>query len=382
MMKIVTMIFAALLVLSDTATSDEPVSTDRPHGDAPQDSPAKTDPNDGETPVTKKGTATAGSAEQNDLAVPAKDEAAVRLAAGKAIELLQIASAGSAEQRTCFNCHGQAMPVIAFSEANHRGIDLDAENFQRQVKHAHAHLRRGKKSYLEGKGQGGGVDTAGYALWTLEEGSREPDEVSHYVVDWLIEKQRDDGHWKCSSNRPPSEASDFTSTYLALRALGQFADEEQTAKADEAASLAAKWLATANPKETEDLVFYLLSLEYAASDEQLIDSALKRLCAAQRADGGWAQKEEMNSDAYATGSALYALSESGMSPDDDVWQKAIGFLLASQKDDGSWHVVSRSKPFQKYFESGFPHEKDQFISTSATAWAAVALLRTLPVPTE
>ena len=49
------------------------------------------------------------------------------------------------------------------------------------------------------------------------------------------------------------------------------------------------------------------------------------------------------------------------------------FLLASQRADGSWHVRSRSRPFQIYFESGFPHGKDQFISVAASGWAAAAL---------
>ena len=49
------------------------------------------------------------------------------------------------------------------------------------------------------------------------------------------------------------------------------------------------------------------------------------------------------------------------------------YLLKTQQPDGTWHVVTRSKPIQKYFETGFPHGKDQFISSAASAWAATAL---------
>ena len=45
----------------------------------------------------------------------------------------------------------------------------------------------------------------------------------------------------------------------------------------------------------------------------------------------------------------------------------------SQKDDGSWWVPSRSTPVQPYFDSGFPHGKDQFISMAGTCWANMAL---------
>jgi hypothetical protein len=41
--------------------------------------------------------------------------------------------------------------------------------------------------------------------------------------------------------------------------------------------------------------------------------------------------------------------------------------------DGSWLVRSRSRPFQTYFETGFPHGKDQWISSAATGWATAAL---------
>jgi len=34
-------------------------------------------------------------------------------------------------------------------------------------------------------------------------------------------------------------------------------------------------------------------------------------------------------------------------------------------------------PFQPYFESGFPHGDDQWISAAATSWAAMALALTV-----
>jgi len=35
--------------------------------------------------------------------------------------------------------------------------------------------------------------------------------------------------------------------------------------------------------------------------------------------------------------------------------------------------------FQPYFESGFPHGKDQWISVAGTNWATMALTLTMPV---
>jgi squalene cyclase len=94
-------------------------------------------------------------------------------------------------------------------------------------------------------------------------------------------------------------------------------------------------------------------------------------------DGGWAQTAKMKSDPYATGQALAALHlGGGVTVKNDQWQEGIAWLLRAQLADGSWKVKSRSKPFQKYFESGYPHGKDQFISISAGSWATMALLLT------
>jgi hypothetical protein len=82
----------------------------------------------------------------------------------------------------------------------------------------------------------------------------------------------------------------------------------------------------------------------------------------------------MDSDAYATGQALFALSQAGKLPvSDAAFQRGIQYLLRTQAADGSWHVKSRSIWLQPYFESGFPYGRDQFISTAGTAWAAMAL---------
>ena len=93
----------------------------------------------------------------------------------RALPLLEISSAETARQRQCFTCHGQAMPIVALIEANRHGFVVDSQNLQRQLDHTYAHLNRSKKLYQEGKGTGGQVDTAGWALWGLEAGKRDAD---------------------------------------------------------------------------------------------------------------------------------------------------------------------------------------------------------------
>jgi len=89
----------------------------------------------------------------------------------------------------------------------------------------------------------------------------------------------------------------------------------------------------------------------------------------------------LDSAAYATGQALFALAVAGnMPPADPVYRKGIDYLLRTQASDGTWHVKTRSIWLQPYFESGFPYGRDQFISTAGTAWASMALSAATPAP--
>ncbi len=313
------------------------------------------------------------------VADEATDIARVSTAIRKAIPLLEKAAAGSASERKCFTCHSQALPVFAMAEARQRGFEIDEEIFESQLGHTAAHLKRGLAGYLKGKGQGGRVMTAGYALWTLEAGNRQPDATTASVVHYLLEFQKDDQRWHQTSSRPPSSGSDFTNTYLALRALRAFATDEQQTAAEERIKAAGTWLlSTAAAADTEDRVFRFRALPYVDASGEEQDAARELLTSLQQADGGWPQTSTMKSDAYATGTVLTALLRDGLKTSNPIVQRGVDYLLDSQLDDGSWHVVTRAKPFQPYFETGFPHKNDQFISTAATGWATLALTLTLP----
>jgi hypothetical protein len=302
----------------------------------------------------------------------------VSVAIRKAVPLLESAATGSAKEKQCFTCHSQALPVFALTEARTRGFKVDQEVLASQLKHTAAHLQRGLKGYREGRGQGGRVMTAGYALWTLEAGDWPPDETTAAVSHYLLEFQKDDKRWHQGSSRPPSAGSDFANTYLALRALQHFATEDQKTAKDARVANVGKWLLATQAKDTEDRVFRFRALSYIDSAQDQITAERNELIAKQREDGGWSQKPDMTSDAYATGTVLDALLRDGAKATDKVIEGGVEYLLDTQLEDGSWHVVTRAKPFQPYFETGFPHEKDQFISTAATGWATIALTLTLP----
>jgi hypothetical protein len=86
----------------------------------------------------------------------------------------------------------------------------------------------------------------------------------------------------------------------------------------------------------------------------------------------------MESTAYATGKSLVALHTAGLPVSDPAYKRGIKWLLSHQQQDGSWWVQTRALAFQPSFDAGFPHEHDQWISSAATNWAAMALTLALP----
>jgi hypothetical protein len=124
----------------------------------------------------------------------------------------------------------------------------------------------------------------------------------------------------------------------------------------------------------------LLGLHWAGEPAEKLMYVAKTLLKAQRNDGGWAQLPSLESDAYATGEALYTLAQIVKDPrTDPAWQRGLRFLLESQEDDGTWHVARRTFPFQPTMNSGFPHHRDSWISAAATSWAVLALTQASPV---
>jgi hypothetical protein len=310
---------------------------------------------------------------------PAPSSEKVKAAVAKALPLLLKGAEGHVAERTCFACHNQAIPILALTTARERSFPVRDEDLKKQLEFIAAFLERNRENYLQGKGQGGQADTAGYALFALELGGWKSDATTEAVVEYLLLRDKDLDHWRTTSNRPPSEVSDFTPTYFALRALRKWGVPEQKVRIARRCEAVREWLLKAPARDTEDRVFRLWALQAEGVDEKEVRSAVRELLRSQRADGGWGQTEAMDSDAYATGSALVALHlAGGLPPTDGAYRRGASFLLQTQQEDGSWLVRSRSKPFQAYYESGFPHGKDQFISSAASAWATTALALTCP----
>ena len=121
----------------------------------------------------------------------------------------------------------------------------------------------------------------------------------------------------------------------------------------------------------------LMGLVWTEAPRARVADAIREVRQNQETSGGWSQFGRTEPDAYATGLSLYALNVAGVPTNDQAYRKGVSFLLRTQYADGTWLVRTHSFPVQRYFESGFPYGRHQWISASGTSWASLAIAQTL-----
>ena len=293
--------------------------------------------------------------------------------------MLQRADANFVPKAACVSCHNNSLAAMAIGSARRNGFQVDEKIAAQQVK-ANVFGLEKLRDYLH---QGFFVpveDVFGpflvsYVLIGLDAEHYKPDLNTDAVAMYLKSHQAADGQWAypIADSRPPICSVYIGQTALSMRALQLYAPKTDKAAYDRSIQLAASWIATARPKNNDDRGWRVLGLSWAGKDKDATQKAMRELLAAQRADGGWSDIDSMESSAYATGKALFALQTAGLSASDAAYERAVRFLLNTQQEDGSWYVKTRAMAFQPYFDAGFPHGFDQWISAAGSSWATMAL---------
>jgi len=305
----------------------------------------------------------------------------LRTAVERSMGLLEKTSSEFFVQGGCYACHAQSAASLTAVAARAKGIRIDehaAGERQRQMTFTFASAG---PRLMEAHGAS---DTSLYVLEALAKTEYPPDRVTDYMAAGIAAGQSEDGGWHNAGGlaRTPMEDGDFSRTAMAIHALKAYGTPARATETTERIARARQWLLHAAPVITEDWDMRLSGIVAAgASDEELRKMA-DPILALQQPDGGWAQRKELPSDAYATGMTLSALAEAGIVRPEtsNAYRKGVQFLLATQAADGSWHVTSRAAKIQPYFESGFPYGQDQWISSMATGWAANSLALALMPP--
>jgi ankyrin repeat protein len=306
------------------------------------------------------------------------DPARVRDAAARALAAIQKAQEPwyTTNKQVCASCHHQYQPALAYRVARDHGIAFNessaradatrAFNFSdidRAIQYTHV---------IEPA-----VDDA-YRMVAANAAGVRPNLGTAVYARLLISRQNARGDWDGFRQRPPSSYSPVTMAALGLRAVQVYHHPSQKAQAAAAIERARTFLESWKPRDTEEHSYQLLGLRWSGAPRATLQGLARDLKGLQRADGGWSSVAGRTSDAYSTAQALVAMRDGGgVAIIDASYQRGIEFLLKTQASDGTWQVGSRLRPpaplSPPYFDAGYPHGHDQFLSMQGASWAVMAL---------
>jgi ankyrin repeat protein/mono/diheme cytochrome c family protein len=318
------------------------------------------------------------------------DQSTIISSAEKALAALQATAAKSREaflrhvsKQDCVSCHQQYLPMAAVGHARNRSIRFDRDAAREQIDLLVNLVRNPSEErelVVQTLFHPEPAHSFGYRLFGFVAEGVPPNAETDGMVHHLVTIQASDGRWVNNLPRPPIASGDVSASALAIHAIKHYG--WQGRKEEFAASIehARRWLWNVRAETNEETIFQLLGLHWAGEPAEMLTSLARSLVQQQRKDGGWAQLPTLESDAYATGEALYTLARLGKDPlTDPAWRRGLRFLLERQEEDGTWHVARRAFPFQPTMKSGFPHHRDSWISAAATSWAVLALTQVSPV---
>jgi len=318
---------------------------------------------------------------REDIPPPAKGGIAdPRMSLTRSVARLLDVAPKFREHATCISCHHNALPALTAATARRKGIAIDAAPARKNLDDILAFFRSNAPRMMLGDpAVGGEALTAGYVQMALAANEYPLDRLTGTTTHWLLARQMPDGRWLGNGlNRPPSEYSVISHTAIATGGLKAYPLPGRTNEIAESLRRARQWLLAADPKSAEEHGMRLMGLVWTGAPRPAVAAAIRAIRDRQEASGGWSQFSRTDPDAYATGLSLYALHIAGVPPTDATYRKGVAFLLGSQYQDGPWLVRTHSFPQQRYFESGFPFGRNQWISAAGTSWASLAIAQTLP----
>ena len=293
----------------------------------------------------------------------------IRLAVDRAMLPIEQSASTFVAKRACVSCHHNFLPILLADLARTRGVPFDAAVLKAVETKTFRPLHD-PKAFEQINDP---TPNDSFLLMAAYASGVEPNAVTAAYTRRLVQWQRADGHWITSDFRPPHSSSYFTATASAVRAIQEYAPGDR-----ECIARARRWLVQTKPLSTEDAAFRLLGLVWAGAAKAETESAGRDLLAMRDASGAWPELRGYPADAYSTGESVFALHEAGL----PIPDQAMQFLVSTQARDGTWHVHTRmlspADVSPAYFSTGFPYEKDEYVSYAGTVWATMALLSELP----
>ena len=278
-------------------------------------------------------------------------------------------------EHNCVSCHHAGLVIWSMFEARKRGHAVDEPVLEELTKWV-AESGDGKTGVPRPAGIPKALNVKAVNFALALEANPAPDAASQKGLKLLLETikgdQTEDGAWASwPETRPPIFGnSDDSMTALATLALLPAAGAgDDSAKVVRDKGVA--WLAAnRTDDDPQSIAMRLVLWRRLERPVEEWEPLAKRIKERQNADGGWSQSASMESDAWATGQALYALAHAGLKSDEPALKRARVFLVKTQREDGSWPMTSRQiKPDGEGSKSLIP------ITGAGSAWAVLGLVR-------
>jgi hypothetical protein len=308
----------------------------------------------------------------------------IRGAVQDSLPLLQRADANFATSSGCVSCHNNSLTAMTVGLARKQGFRIDEKTASTQVQVNAGVLEKTRdmlhQGFLIPVEDYFSENVVAYILLGLYAEGYKADLNTDAAAMHILWRQQPTGEWfqPMADTRQPLCLNHIGQTVLSMRALQLYAPKTEEAAYRRSIRLGALWLANAKSYNNDDRSWRVAGLAWAGTNKAATAKAMRELLGAQKPDGGWSDLPSMESTAYATGKSLVALHTAGLPVSDPAYRRGIKWLLSHQQEDGSWWVQTRALAFQPSFDAGFPHEHDQWISSAATNWAAMALTLALP----
>jgi hypothetical protein len=198
-----------------------------------------------------------------------------------------------------------------------------------------------------------------------------PDQFTKALAERMLLFQDEDGSFKqrCPQTFFPVAPNEQGECQTLWGVIGLYHAERSPAVAQCLERANAYLLKTKPGKSTVTLLLRTL-WAHAMKDEQRVAEFSKAFLKQQHADGGWSgwdwSKPDYDSDAWATGMALYTLSVLGRKHTDPDVQRGLAFLLKAQEADGGWTTINAKSKGARIW------------TYWATSWAVAGLVEMLP----
>ena len=276
-------------------------------------------------------------------------------------------------EHNCASCHHASLVVWSMREAKRRGHAVD-ESVLADLTKWMTEAGEGKTGVPRPAGIPKALNPKAVYFTIALESNPEPDAASREGVKRMLQTVRDDqlenGSWAAwPETRPPifggSDESMTTLATLAVLPTAAAGDEMAIAVRDKGV----RWLTeTKSDGDPQSLALRLILWRRLGRPAEECAALVRRISERQNSDGGWSQAAEMASDGWASGQALYALAQAGVKPGDVAVDRGLAFLIAAQREDGSWPMTSRpTKPGGEGSKSLIP------ITGAGSAWAVLGL---------